>query len=65
MNPLQVLFDYTLSFYSTMNNLWEWFSKPISIIGLPTFTPFDIIFSWGTLALIILAVLIKKVVPAA
>lgn len=62
MNPLQILFDYTISFYTTMENLWNWFSTPISLLGV-TFAPFDIIFSWGTLVVIILAVLAKKLVP--
>lgn len=62
MNPFQVLFDLTLTFYSTMGDLWEWFSSDIELLGL-TFTPFDIIFSWATLGAIILAVLVKKVVP--
>lgn len=62
MNPLQTLFDYTISFYTTMGNLWDWLSKPITLLGL-TFAPFDIIFSWATLVVILLAVLAKKLVP--
>jgi hypothetical protein len=62
MNPLQILFDFTESFYSTMGFLFEWFSTEITILGV-TFTPFSIIFSWFTLVFIIGAVLIKKLVP--
>ena len=62
INPLQILFDLTESFYSTTQSLWKWFSSDITLIGI-TFSPFDIIFSWGTLIVIILAVITKKLVP--
>jgi hypothetical membrane protein len=62
MNPLQVLFDFTISFYQTTTSLWNWFSNDISLLG-STFTPFQMIFNWGTLIFIVLAVLAKKVVP--
>jgi hypothetical protein len=62
MNPFQVLFDFTISFYQTTSSLWNWFSTDINLLGL-TFSPFDMIFSWATLVVIILAVLAKKVVP--
>jgi hypothetical protein len=62
INPFQTLFDFTLDFYNVMESLWEWFSTDIELLGL-TFTPFDMIFNWITLSAIIIAVLIKKVVP--
>jgi hypothetical protein len=63
MNPLQVLFDFTINFYQTTQSLWNWFSTDIRIGTFPAFSAFDLIFSWGTLSFIILAVLAKKVVP--
>jgi hypothetical protein len=62
INPLQILFDFTESFYSTTQSLFNWFNTDINVLG-SIFTPFDIIFSWGTLVFIIGAVLIKKLVP--
>jgi hypothetical protein len=62
INPLQILFDFTEIFYSTTQSLFNWFSTDINILG-SIFSPFDIIFSWGTLVFIIGAVLVKKLVP--
>jgi hypothetical protein len=62
INPLQILFDLTDSFYSTTQSLFNWFNTDINLLG-SIFTPFDIIFSWGTLVFIIGAVLVKKLVP--
>ena len=62
INPLQILFDFTESFYSTTQSLFNWFNTDINVLG-SIFSPFDIIFSWGTLVFIIGAVLIKKLVP--
>jgi hypothetical protein len=63
MNPLQILFDFTESFYSTTQSLFNWFSNDITILGFSPFSPFDIIFSWATLGIIIVAVFVKKLVP--
>jgi hypothetical protein len=62
INPLQILFDLTESFYSMTQSLWNWFSTDITLIGI-TFSPFDIIFSWASLVIILGAVLFKKLVP--
>jgi hypothetical protein len=62
INPLQILFDFTESFYSTTQSLFNWFNTDINVLG-SIFSPFDIIFSWGTLVFIIGAVLVKKLVP--
>lgn len=62
MNPLQILFDFTDAFYSTTQSLFEWFNTDISLLGI-SFSAFDIIFSWATLVVIIIAVLSKKLVP--
>jgi hypothetical protein len=63
INPFQILFDFTESFYSTTASLWNWFSSDISLFGFSPFSPFDIIFSWATLVVIIIAVMVKKLVP--
>jgi hypothetical protein len=63
INPLQILFNLTESFYSMTDSLFTWFNTNITIAGIGTFTPFSIIFNWGTLVLIIGAVMLKKVVP--
>lgn len=63
-NPLQLLFEFSTSFYSTMESLYIWFSTDITLLDI-TFCPFDIIFSWGTLSVILLAVMVKKLVPVA
>jgi hypothetical protein len=62
INPLQILFDLTESFYTTNQSLFNWLGTDINLIGI-TFSPFDIIFSWGTLVVIIGAVMFKKLVP--
>jgi hypothetical protein len=62
INPLQILFDFTELFYYTTEQLFDWFSTDIEILDM-TFSPFDIIFSWATLVVIIVAVLAKKLVP--
>jgi hypothetical protein len=63
MNPLQILFDLTIQFYTMTEQLWLWMNnQTLTILGL-NFTPFQLIFNWGTLSIIILAVISKKVVP--
>jgi hypothetical protein len=62
INPFQILFELTESFYGTTEALFNWFSDDITLIGI-TFSPFDIIFSWATLVVIIIAVMVKKLVP--
>jgi hypothetical protein len=62
INPFQILFDLTESFYTTTQSLFNWLGNDINLLGI-TFSPFDIIFSWGTLVVIIGAVMFKKLVP--
>ena len=62
MNPFQILFDLTTSFYSVMTSLFTWFADDINLIGI-TFSPFDIIFNWITLSAILIAVMVKNLVP--
>jgi hypothetical protein len=62
LDPLQLMFDFTENFYSTMGSLYLWFTDDIDLLGI-TFTPFDILFSWATLVIILGAVIFKKLVP--
>lgn len=62
MNPLLILYELTESFYQTMSSLFQWFSTNITLLGI-TFTPFQVIFSWATLGIILVAVLVKQLVP--
>jgi hypothetical protein len=63
INPLQILFDLTESFYGTTQQLWNWLNTDLYIGVLPPFSAFDLIFSWGTMVVILIAVLAKKLVP--
>jgi hypothetical protein len=63
INPLQILFEFTESFYSTTQSLFNWFNTDITIGTFPSFTPFEVVFSWATLSFILIAVIVKKLVP--
>jgi hypothetical protein len=58
-----ILLEFTTSFYTMIAQLFNWLTtQPINVIGI-TFTPFELLFNWGTLAVILIAVISKKLVP--
>jgi hypothetical protein len=59
---MQVILGLTETFFITMGSLWTWLSTDIDF-GIIIASPIDIMFSWVSLSVILVAIVIKKVVP--
>lgn len=60
---MEVIIGLGETFYTTMGFLWDWLSTDIEIPGILTASPIDMMFSWVSLGVILVAIIIKKVVP--
>ena len=60
---MDTIIGLTETFYETMGSLWTWLSTDIEIPGIITATPIEMMFSWVSLGVILLAIMIKQLVP--
>lgn len=65
MELLIILTDITETFYSSMGALTTWLQTDIEIPGIITASPLEMLTSWVSLSILVLAILIKKLVPVA
>lgn len=65
MEIIETLIDATAAFFTSFGALTTWFETDIEIPGIITASPLDMLLSWPTLSIIVLAVIIKKLVPVA